>query len=111
MNRRGFIVRSSLALAGVGLTAAYWNWRWRYIVIHHSAGESGSIEFLQRVHRERQPYDPIDAMPYHYVVGNGNGLGMGEIGSDWRQEFGLWGSHLSAKNTMRNALGIGICLI
>jgi N-acetylmuramoyl-L-alanine amidase len=111
VNRRGFIIASSLTLAGIGLTARYWNRRWRYIVIHHSAGDFGSIEFLQRVHRERQPHDPIDAIPYHYVIGNGNGLGMGEIANDWRQKYGLWGSHLSANNTIRNALGIGICLI
>jgi N-acetylmuramoyl-L-alanine amidase len=111
VNRRGFIVASSLAVAGIGLGTAYWNRRWEYIVIHHTAGNFATIEFLQQVHRERQSYDPIDAIPYHYVIGNGNGLGMGEIASDWRQEYGLWGSHVSASNRMRNVLGIGICLV
>lgn len=89
----------------------YWPNRWRYIVIHHSAGNFGSIEFLQEVHRERQAGDPIDAIPYHYVIGNGNGLGMGEIASDWRQELDIWGTHLSKNNLARNFLGIGICLV
>ncbi len=80
-------------------------------MIHHSAGDFGTIEFLQQVHRERQPNDPIDAIPYHYVIGNGNGLGLGEVAQDWRGERGIWGAHLSGNNTYTNVRGIGICLI
>lgn len=36
---------------------------------------------------------------------------MGEIASDWRREFNIWGTHVSANNLSRNFLGIGICLI
>ncbi len=111
MNRRRFIIASSLALGTAGLGAAFWKTRWRYIVIHHSAGSFGDIELLQRVHQERQPGDPIDAIPYHYVVGNGNGLGVGEIASDWRRSLDLWGAHVSSRNTARNFFGIGICVI
>ena len=60
------------------------------------------MDFLQRLDR---------AIPYHYVIGNGNGLGMGEVASDWRQDFGIWGAHVSGNNTARNVFGIGICLI
>jgi N-acetyl-anhydromuramyl-L-alanine amidase AmpD len=111
MNRRKFIT-SSLVIAG-SLTGVGWYWaeRWKYIVIHHSAGNFGDIPFLQRVHRERQSTDPIDAIPYHYVIGNGNGLKMGEIASDWRQNFDVWGAHVSARNHDWNLRGIGICLI
>ncbi len=111
MKRWRFIIAVLLVLTAVGLGGAFWKNRWRYIVIHHSAGSYGDIEFLQRVHRERQPGDPIDAIPYHYVVGNGNGLGVGEIASDWRQSWGLWGAHVSGRNRARNFFGIGICLI
>ncbi len=99
-----------LLLAGGASTLA-WSRRWKYIVIHHSAGDFGTIEFLQKVHRERQGGDPIDAIPYHYVIGNGNGLAMGEIASDWRRDFAIWGAHVSANNPDRNVFGIGICLI
>ena len=95
----------------MGAGALYWPRRWKYIVVHHSAGNYGTIEFLQEVHRDRQAGDPIDAIPYHYVIGNGNGLGMGQIASDWRQEVNIWGTHLSANNMARNFLGLGICLI
>ncbi|MCU7845652.1 MAG: peptidoglycan recognition protein family protein [Candidatus Thiodiazotropha sp. (ex Monitilora ramsayi)] len=100
---------ASLAVLGVG--GLYWQKRWKYIVIHHSGGSFGTIEFLQKVHRERQANDPIDAIPYHYIIGNGNGLREGEVASDWRQELGIWGAHVSGRNTARNMWGIGICLI
>lgn len=111
MIRRDFFFASPLILGAVGLGGVLWPTRWRYIVIHHSAGAFGDIEFLQRVHRQRQPGDPIDAIPYHYVVGNGNGLGVGEVASDWRQSLNLWGAHVSTRNRTRNLFGIGICLV
>jgi N-acetyl-anhydromuramyl-L-alanine amidase AmpD len=79
--------------------------------VHHSGGNYGSIELLNKVHRERQKSDPVDSIPYHYVIGNGNGMGMGEVAQDWRTDYGLWGAHVSANNADRNFRGIGICLI
>jgi len=111
MKRRTFLISGGLLFAGLSSLVIYWPNRWKYIVIHHSAGNYGDIEFLQRVHRERQPNDLIDAIPYHFVIGNGNGLEMGEIASDWRQKKNIWGSHVSAKNRDKNYRGIGICLI
>ena len=111
MNRRKFLMSSTLALGAVGTGAVFWNNRWKYIVVHHSAGNFGTIEFLQKVHNQRQSGDPIDAIPYHYVIGNGNGLSEGEVASDWRQEYGIWGAHVSGNNSDRNFRGIGICLI
>ncbi len=111
MKRRRFLIATGGTALALGAGALYWPNRWKYIVVHHSAGNYGTIEFLQRVHRERQGDDPIDAMPYHYVIGNGNGLGMGEIASDWRQELDIWGAHVSGKNSVQNFLGLGICLI
>lgn len=108
MKKNKILILISLAL----LIFSYW-WvnRWSYIVIHHSAGNYGNIEFLQKVHRERQSKDPIDAIPYHYIVGNGNGLGVGIVKSDWRKTWHLWGMHLSGNNFNRNFRGLGICLI
>lgn len=111
MKRRSMLRAAGVLTAGLGLGTAYWHNRWKYIVVHHSAGNYGTIEFLQQVHRERQQGDPIDAIPYHYVIGNGRGLGMGEVASDWRGENSLWGAHVSRRNRDRNFRGIGICLI
>lgn len=109
--RRKLLLSSTLLLGGLIAGAYYWPLRWRYIVIHHSAGNFGDIDFLQRVHRNRQAKDPIDAIPYHYVIGNGNGLAVGEVASDWRQAYHLWGAHVSMRNRQRNFCGIGICLV
>ena len=111
MNRRNFIIGSSLIFGVVGSGVAYWKRRWNYIVIHHSAGASGNIGLLQQVHRQRQAKDPIDAIPYHYIVGNGNGMAVGEIASDWRQQYNIWGAHVSGRNSDRNFRGLGICMI
>ena len=111
MKRRHFLLASGAIIGALGAGALYWPSRWKHIVIHHSAGNYGTIEFLQEVHRDRQGGDPIDAIPYHYVIGHGNGLGMGEVASDWRQELNIWGTHVSANNKLRNFLGIGICLV
>jgi len=89
----------------------WWTHRWNYIVIHHSAGEYGNIEFLQKVHRERQGRDPLDAIPYHYIIGNEKGLGVGVVKSDWRRYWHIWGMHVSRHNVDRNFRGLGICLI
>lgn len=111
IKRRKFL-RWGIALAGAAaIGGIYWPNRWEYIVIHHSAGNYGNIDFLQKVHRQRQSRDPIDAIPYHYIIGNGNGMKMGEIASDWRQENNLWGAHVSGRNSDRNFRGLGICLI
>ena len=111
MKRRNFILGTAFFASGVSAASLYWGRRWNYIVVHHSAGNFGTIEFLQEVHRDRQAGDPLDAIPYHYVIGNGNGLGMGEVASDWRLERNIWGTHVSANNKARNFLGLGICLV
>lgn len=111
MNRRKFITISSLLVGAIVCGGICWKKRWKYIVVHHSAGSYGNIEFLQKVHRQRQAKDPVDAIPYHYVIGNGNGLAMGEIASDWRQHYGIWGAHVSGHNWDHNIRGIGICLV
>ncbi|MCP4399102.1 MAG: N-acetylmuramoyl-L-alanine amidase [bacterium] len=36
---------------------------------------------------------------------------MGEIASDWRQHYNIWGAHVSVSNMDHNFRGIGICLI
>jgi N-acetyl-anhydromuramyl-L-alanine amidase AmpD len=111
MNRRNFLKTSVFSGLLLGAGAIYWPNRWKYIVLHHSAGNYANVDFLQRVHRERQPSDPIDAIPYHYIIGNGNGMKEGEIASDWRRDYAIWGAHVSNRNMDRNMRGIGICMI
>lgn len=100
-----------IIVAILALVTIYWPRRWHYIVIHHSAGRFGNIEHLQKVHRERQSNDPIDAIAYHYIVGNGYGLEDGAIESDRRKKYNLWGVHVRSVNYDKNFRGIGICLV
>ena len=107
--------RSLLAVpAIIGLTVGakfYWPRRWRYIAIHHSGGNYGDMDLLRQVHRQRQPKDPVDEIPYHFVVGNGRGMGLGEVAATGRWDKKMWGAHLSSRNSERNFRGIGICLV
>lgn len=108
--------RRSLILGSVGFGAMvglplYWFNRWNGLTIHHSAGSYGDIEFLRQVHRDRQAGDPIDEIPYHFLIGNGNGLALGEVVETGRWERQLWGAHLSENNIVGNFRSIGICLI
>jgi hypothetical protein len=78
---------------------------WKYIVIHHSATDTGSAASFDREHRERG----WDGLGYHFVIGNGTGSGDGqvEVGYRWRQQ--LRGAH--AGNLDYNERGIGLCLV
>ncbi len=106
------IGRRTLLASGTGALAAgtfWWPRRWRYIVVHHSAGGSGNLDTLREVHRQRQARDPVDMVAYHFVIGNGRGMGLGEIAETERWRSTLWGAHVASLD--RNLRGIGICLI
>ena len=110
MRRRHFL-QATLGLVGLGAALAASPVRFDHIVIHHSGGGSGDPQMLRQVHRERQPNDPIDAIPYHFVIGNGRGMTDGEVYASSRWRWRLWGAHLSARNTRLNVSAIGICVI
>ena len=110
MRRRGLLTVAGCGALLVG-TPVYWVARWQYITIHHSGGSFGDIESLRRVHRERQPNDPVDEIPYHFLIGNGNGLPLGQVVATGRWNLRIWGAHLSAGNIDRNFRSIGICLV
>jgi hypothetical protein len=56
------------------------NNRWQYIYIHHSAGPSGNAETLR---------GNDSMLADHFVIGNGDGCGDGEvqIGVRWKQQL------------------------
>lgn len=81
--------------------------RWRHIIIHHAAVNEGTLKSLDRYHREerRMQY----GLAYHFIIGNGNGLGDGVIavGDRWKKQ--LNGGHLHS--AAQNQTALGICLI
>jgi len=84
---------------------------WRYIVLHHSGTEGGSVESIDAVHRQRtdERGQPWLGIGYHFVVGNGEEMTDGEIATTFRWHEQLPGAH--AGDSAHNARGIGVCVI
>lgn len=80
---------------------------WKYIVIHHSASESGNATEFDKYHREKRGWE--NGLGYHFVIGNGHGSGDGqiEIGNRWINQID--GAHAGVQEY--NHFGIGICLV
>ena len=81
--------------------------RWQYIVIHHSGVDTGTVKAMDKYHREVRHME--NGLAYHFVIGNGSGMGDGEIavGRRWTQQ--LDGGHLASE--AQNKVAIGICLV
>ncbi len=80
---------------------------WRWIVIHHSATDTGSAAAFDRMHRAKG----WDELGYHFVINNGRGRGDGtvEAGSRWVKQ--KWGAHCKTPDNAYNDFGIGICVV
>jgi N-acetyl-anhydromuramyl-L-alanine amidase AmpD len=79
--------------------------RWQWIVIHHSGTVAGNAEAFDKYHRDVKSME--NGLAYHFVIGNGNGAGDGEVsvGERWRKQ--LDGGHLHGDDN-HIALGIGL---
>jgi hypothetical protein len=84
---------------------------WRFILVHHSATEAGSVEGIDAVHRQRLDANgnPWRGIGYHFVIGNGHGMEDGAVESTFRWQEQLAGAHAGIWEY--NSQGIGICLI
>ena len=78
--------------------------RWKYIVIHHSGVDCGTLSGIDRYHREERHME--NGLGYHFVLGNGNGMGDGEIGVGPRWTKQLEGGHLISRSQNKISLGI-----
>ena len=82
---------------------------WRYIVLHHSAAASGNYDQIDSEHRKVLGFDGCG---YHFVIGNGNGSGDGQIEVAQRWNTQKQGVHCrNARTHDVDEYGIGICLI
>ncbi|WP_394849806.1 peptidoglycan recognition protein family protein [Pendulispora brunnea] len=89
--------------------------KWRYIVVHHSGTQGGSVRAFEAYHRG------IRGMPrgmaYHFVIGNGHGLADGAIeeGPRWAKQQP--GAHVASAlrdpqtGAVLDEIAIGVCLI
>ncbi len=80
---------------------------WRWVVIHHSATPNGSVAAFDRMHKQKG----WDECGYHFVIGNGDGAGDGQIqvGPRWPKQ--KWGAHAKTPDNKYNEFGVGICLV
>ena len=80
---------------------------WKYIVIHHSASDSGNADSIGKYHKKNRGW--VNGLGYDFVIGNGSGSrdGQIEVGNRWNRQID--GAH--AGNAEYNKNGIGICLI
>jgi hypothetical protein len=81
--------------------------RWQYIVIHHSGVDCGTVKGMDRYHREERRME--NGLAYHFVIGNGHGMGDGEIGVGSRWTRQLDGGHVTSAR--QNQVSLGICLV
>jgi len=81
---------------------------WKYIVIHHSAGDAGSEAAFDRDHRNRRQWKGVG---YDFVIGNGHGSADGLVDVTFRWEKQMTGAHAASKGNEYNTYGIGICLV
>ncbi|MSU59312.1 MAG: LysM peptidoglycan-binding domain-containing protein [Pedosphaera sp.] len=81
--------------------------RWKFIVIHHSGVGEGNLKSTDRYHREERHME--HGLAYHFLIGNGNGMGDGEVavGNRWKEQ--LDGGHLRSEE--QNKIALGICLV
>jgi hypothetical protein len=79
--------------------------QWHYIVIHHSATDSGNAAQFDAAHKKKG----WDGLAYDFVIGNGSSSpdGAVEVGYRWREQ--KRGAH--AGNDLMNIEGVGICLV
>ncbi len=82
--------------------------RWTGIVIHHSGEPAGDLESINRLHLSLG----LKGLGYHFLIGNGNGLGDGVIHMGYRWDQQLPGAHVAGPSgNLHNQRSIGICLI
>jgi len=86
---------------------------WKYIVLHHTAADSGSVESIHETHLQRKDSSghPWLGIGYHFVIGNGKGMTDGEIEPTFRWREQLHGAHAGGTNPEYNQQGIGIVLV
>ena len=85
--------------------------QWEYIIIHHSATETGSVESIHEEHLKRRDAEGNHwlGIGYHFVIGNGHGMPDGTVQSTFRWNEQIHGAHSGI--AVFNSRGIGICVI
>lgn len=84
---------------------------WKYIVLHHTATDSGDVQSIHEAHLKNKDKNgkPWLGIGYHFVIGNGNGMGDGDIEPTFRWREQMHGAHAGVGEY--NQQGIGVVLV
>jgi N-acetyl-anhydromuramyl-L-alanine amidase AmpD len=74
-------------------------------VLHHTASHAGSVEEIHEAHLGKG----WEGIGYHFVIGNGEGMGDGMIEPTFRWREQMHGAH--AGKSEYNQQGIGVVLV
>lgn len=87
--------------------------QWQYVVVHHTATNSGSVESINDTHLKNKDKsgNPWLGIGYHFVIGNGQGMPDGSIEPTFRWRTQIQGAHAGSTNKDYNERGIGVCLV
>jgi hypothetical protein len=84
--------------------------RWTGIVIHHLGLPAGDADSIHHLHQSKA-YG-FHGLGYHFVIGNGRGLGDGTVHVGYRWNDQLPGAHTAGHLAdFHNQRSIGICLV
>ncbi len=82
--------------------------RWSSIVVHHSGSVYSDPATLEAQHRAMN----LQGLGYHFIIGNGSGMGDGEVHVGYRWLDQLPGAHVAGpRGDHFNRTSIGICLV
>lgn len=84
--------------------------RWTGIVIHHLGEPAGDAESIHRQHLSMG----YQGLGYHFLIGNGNGLGDGVVHVGYRWDRQQPGAHVLGRSEVaaqHNQHSIAICLV
>lgn len=82
--------------------------QWKYILVHHSATDSGNMALFDKQHRQKG----WRGVGYDFVIDNGtSGMHDGQIEVSHRWKDQMVGSHCKSPRNEMNKYGIGICLV
>ncbi len=87
---------------------------WKYIVIHHTATSSGSVESINASHVKNKDKsgNPWLGIGYHFVIGNGDGMSDGAIETDLSlEDADSWGARRQHEQRLTTSAASRICLV
>ncbi len=102
-----YCIALALVLSCLYAGASWWwrKMRWRYIVLHHTAAERGSLEFYRKQHKKKW-----GDLAYHIMVNNGSdGTAPGQI--QYSERWHKKQPHYSTQHTYLNYFGIAVALV